>query len=799
MKPVKPQKPSKFLRREEDCAVVVTSTCEALPDSLSDLVSLDQSLSSANDKVTTPDILIDVTPTALSSSAVDFTFDPFQGLDNEGNVTREPLLVESTDIDKVYLASNQQQSLIDVDGDSFCTVDLSNRIDVASQHSPVAVANVTGNSQTLNLESDILKNNPVTLDVLNEMNELQPLDIECSGMILQEVSPSSDAVETSLLSRNGNREAVYDIDCPIDDTDGGVASTQSNAPTTTEVTIDRAQAIDSKNPFIVENFEEFDLDTRDSVPSAPANVQITTTASNINKPPIIDNKNPFVETADDNDIANCGSVTEQSICESIGSKPYVFPQATTIPIRKLPVPVRSKSKPNGSVTVPEQISSAVVFKPPSGRPAPLSFKDVGVVPQYNVKRSTYGDDVDSIGRPKSVNILQSAFVDDDELSLRSGGSLSTLSTIKTHNSRGAAVRSKSVAGFSKPRTVPSDAQSSVAQVGGRGAGGPNSEPSLSTRDASHSNDFRNGGAVVPSSNSSLTSRIELTTNPVVKVPGNANNAPKLQKNDSLNRGRASESKYENFDRNEESSVVSGNSRKSQRYALVRRQESNDEDSISERVDQLIRANDADDCLYDFENEMLHASACRPVSRTSGEGLFFRNNNLNPFASDSTDTDDSDDMTIGSGRYSDTEVSVTGEACTGDIEEGSKRSQMQKSSNRRLEKKSNLTKPPVSRKIRSKKTKKEKLAKRNLQKEKLRRAKVEDDGKGPAPMTEREKSIERYRATLMRIDRKLRKEGFGETVKCVDGKSMTGSIVVNIVAIMSITLSLLQIYVCIRKR
>ena len=77
------------------------------------------------------------------------------------------------------------------------------------------------------------------------------------------------------------------------------------------------------------------------------------------------------------------------------------------------------------------------------------------------------------------------------------------------------------------------------------------------------------------------------------------------------------------------------------------------------------------------------------------------------------------------------------------------------------------KAPLKRKVYKKKTKKEKIAKRNLK----RTQKAPTNASPSVPMTEREKSVARYRATLERIDRKLRKEGFGEEIKCVDGKKI----------------------------
>lgn len=183
-----------------------------------------------------------------------------------------------------------------------------------------------------------------------------------------------------------------------------------------------------------------------------------------------------------------------------------------------------------------------------------------------------------------------------------------------------------------------------------------------------------------------------------------------------------------------------------------------------KMKHLMVVSAADDHDYDLENEMLDSAALRPESLNCGRGGAriesgpvrvdsFRMQ----YGYDSTDSDSSD------GSESSSDDGGGGDGVRGrDVKRAPKEGDS--SSNT-----STITEAPTPSTRKIPKGKKEKTAIKKLKSQKRRDASASDTEAGAPPLSEREKRVARYRNTLQRIDRKLQKEGFGEEVKCVDGR------------------------------
>ena len=455
-------------------------------------------------------------------------------------------------------------------------------------------------------------------------------------------------------------------------------------------------------------------------------------------------------------------------------------------MRKGPIPspsLRNKSSSThsvtstskGAITAPKKAPSAAVPSPITGRPASLTL--------------TRGDGAHGLrpSRSKSVhvNILQSAFISDEvsdsglndrqsESSLKSHGTVADISRRSAERSvqedvsksqfppRGVVpvCRSKNGKSFSRPRSLSQKLPKSEQDEEGEGRGiciypsPPDSQRSDTSR-----------GGVFPHERSGVR---DITQ---------------------------SDDKRGVF----------------QEYSLVEEQDGKEEQNQNqmqnmtndEKMKVLLKMNVLDDVDYALENERVDSAAYRPVSRNCGHGIFSgtRQDSFQlKYASDSTDTDDDnnddddeegggvDDKDSiemasiawleGGGRESE---GVGGNSSISPIDcAGKGRRSSSKKKSKRVENRAANISPKRGDK---KKTKKAKLLRRAAALEKKKASASASaavtiatsslDGgsrqSSSAPMTEREKSVARYRATLERIDRKLQKEGVGEVVKCVDGK------------------------------
>ena len=483
---------------------------------------------------------------------------------------------------------------------------------------------------------------------------------------------------------------------------------------------------------------------------------------------LLENNNPFNSTQN--------SIREDCVVDESQSSQLNITELSAyenIPVRKIPIPLKTKKVASiGPPTVPKV--SAVAFKPHAPRQSPL-ICDVASERAERRRgdsvRAKLRDDsisIDEPVRPKSVNILQSAFMDNTDVSRIQNRKTISLTTHVVKSRGSVRNNTGSAGGFSKPRTVTHDPRKDID-------GDDMTCHSAETYDSSQeviagdkSGHFSVSKPVIP-----LPAQIEVIQS--TSGRDQLNDIPRIeQRLSTVSAEDSTQAKIKNQN-SFSSRTSSGNSltdsvknKQSTSYVLVRGVSTKKETFESERLQQLMMMNDADDLRYDIENEYLDAAACRPVSQNYNVGLFRSTEiDTNPFnyASDSTDTDDSDDWTTASGCLSDVDEIETGAGISmGDIESSGNVDRERCSSKKTP---SENRKAPLKRKVYKKKTKKEKIAKRNLK----RTQKAPTNASPSVPMTEREKSVARYRATLERIDRKLRKEGFGEEIKCVDGKKI----------------------------
>jgi hypothetical protein len=186
----------------------------------------------------------------------------------------------------------------------------------------------------------------------------------------------------------------------------------------------------------------------------------------------------------------------------------------------------------------------------------------------------------------------------------------------------------------------------------------------------------------------------------------------------------------------------------------------------------LRSEVDDEAYYDMENELSNAASYRPVSLHHQYQYQYQqqvDSFYMHYASDSTDSDsdDSGDENFDRNSYVE-DNSIDAGLSMRDVEDDGSNKNIKQSSSKKT--KTNIVKEKEGNKLPAKGLKKKK---RRTNKEKLAQKKLKrkaTDG-GEAVLTEREKSVARYRATIERIDRKLKKQGFGEEVVCVDGKVM----------------------------
>ena len=195
-----------------------------------------------------------------------------------------------------------------------------------------------------------------------------------------------------------------------------------------------------------------------------------------------------------------------------------------------------------------------------------------------------------------------------------------------------------------------------------------------------------------------------------------------------------------------------------------------------RVKQMMVMNaTGDDTIYDIENELSDVAAYRPLSEVIPQNAvnydsFHRMGFDKYYSSDSTDSDhdsdeNGDDFTVESDFTA--EFRNNGRLSSRNLETGTS-----------IDGSSSFLKEPSRDdekhhgKSRARSTKKKNAGGRRRKRTRKRKGKnqaVPQPEGGQGGFTDREKRVARYRATLERIDRKLQKEGFGETVRCVDGE------------------------------
>lgn len=491
----------------------------------------------------------------------------------------------------------------------------------------------------------------------------------------------------------------------------------------------------------------------------------------------------------------------------------------------MPVPVRAmkndpKIPPNsatqGLVPVPNSTTSQVVFKPPTPtlRPAPLNFsdrKEEAVISKRVAVGSGESGGDGIAGRP---NILRHAFVDkkSEEASgigifEDSSGSVPVICIDNRGSGRG-----KAVTGFSRPRSILSERSESLSDPVVTSGDKCSAEESVlvmdkSARPLSFGTSLRSLNESTPRVEDNKESRPMSSTSTGNRVHSAADKKEK-EKHTFERSSSCNDTKTKSVSDATAAGVSSAALNRPHSLALGGHAEESGKKvralsgNMNEKIKQLMILNAADDESFDLQNEMIDAAACRPVSRTCNLGaLFMSQSDFEyhcKYESDSTDTDESDDMTIGSigsGFYSDADVEDVNDIGIGmgDIESNGGSTQPQRPPSRRKTRSQRNTpgesdgdnsassrptspssraspspKEPTTHKV--KKTKKAKLERRKRQQQQKakQRASASSDDQ-PRVMTEREKSVARYRATLERIDRKLRKEGFGEEIKCVDGE------------------------------